>query len=116
MSTLAEFPQGIPIPDVEIRSALESVAVPGFTGVLQLEIGLRPEASACVMIGVIRRQSKRLDQESAAERQILPDPKRKKPVEKVLADLQGKLFLRPVMKAVEVHILDGVLQKITVSE
>jgi hypothetical protein len=116
MSTLAEFPQGIPIPTEEIRSALESVAIPGYTGTIQLEIGLRAEAASCVMIGVIRRQSKRVDHEPVAERQMLPDPKRRKPVEKVMADLKGKLFVRTVMTAVEAHYLDGVLQKVTTSE
>src|SRR5882672_3771592 len=110
MSPLAEFSQGIPFATEEIRSALESVAIPGFTGVLQLEIGLNPEAAKYVMIGVVRRQSLKVDQ-PAAMRQTLPDPTRKKPVDKVLADIKSKLMIRTVLTAVEVHYLDGVLQK-----
>jgi hypothetical protein len=115
MSPLAESTRGIPIPTEEIRSALESVAYPGFTGTLQLDIGLRPEAAQCILIGVIRRQSKRADQ-TAAVRQELPDPTRKKPVENVLADIRGKLFIRSAVTAVEAHYLDGVLQKFTIQE
>jgi hypothetical protein len=117
MSSLAEVPRGIPIPVEEIRAALESVAVPGYTGVLQLEFSLTVEAAQCVRIGVTRRQSKRVgDGEAAAMRQMLPDPERRKPVQKVLQDITGKLFIRSVMTALEVHVLDGVLQKITVQE
>lgn len=113
MSTLAEFPQGIPIPTEDIRSALESVAVPGYTGTIQLEIGLRAEAASCVMLGVIRRQTKRVDQDPTT-RQTLPDPSRKKPVDKVIDDVKSKLFIRSVMTAFEVNVVDGVLQKITI--
>jgi hypothetical protein len=115
MSLLAEFPRGIPIPMEEIRSALESVAVPGYTGTLQLEIGLRPEAAACVMIGVIRRQSFKVDQSSEV-RHMLPDPTRKKPVDKVLADIKEKMMIRTVVTIVEAHYLDGVLQRFTIQE
>ena len=117
MHGLVEVPRGIPIPVEEIRSALESVAVPGFTGVLQLEIGLTPAAASCVMIGVIRRQTSRVDaQPQQVTRQVLPDLERKKPVQKVIQDVMGKLLIRPVMTALEVHVVDGVLQKITISE
>jgi hypothetical protein len=119
MSSLAAA-QGIPIPTEEIRSALESVAIPGYTGTLQLEIGLRAEAAACVMIGVIRRQSKRVDGPlhgaTTATRQELPDPTRKKPVDKVIDDIRGKLMIRTVLTAVEAHYADGVLQKFTIVE
>jgi len=116
MSSLAESPlRGIPIPTEEIRAALDSVAIPGYTGVLQLEIGLAPEAAQHVMIGVIRRQSMKVDQ-PAALKQTLPDPSRKKPVDKVLADIKGKLRIRTVLTAVEAHYLDGVLQKFTIEE
>jgi hypothetical protein len=107
MSSLAAT-QGIPIPTDEIRSALESVAIPGFTGTLQVEIGLRPEATACVMIGVIRRQRGGVVQ---ATRQELPDPTRKKPVDNVIADIRSKLFIRTAVTAVEAQYEDGVLQK-----
>lgn len=107
--------QGIAIPTEQIRSALESVAIPGYTGTLQLEIGLSEAAAQCVMIGVIRRQSLRPDG-PAATRQQLPDPQRKKPVERVMEDIKTRLFVRPVLTAVEAHYLDGVLQKFTVQE
>lgn len=107
--------QGIAFSDAEIRSALASVAYPGFTGVVQLDISLTPEAAACVMIGVIRRQSKKADSEEST-RQMLPDPTRKKPVDKVVGDLKSKLFIRTVVTALEAHYLDGVLQKYTVQE
>lgn len=117
MSSLAAT-QGIAFSDQEIRSALASVAYPGFTGVVQLDISLSPEAAACVMIGVIRRQSKKVDdaETAGAARHVLPDPTRKKPVDKVLSDLKSKLFIRPVLVAVEAHYLDGVLQRVTLQE
>lgn len=115
MSSLAEFTQGIPIPDAEIRSALESVAIPGYTGTLQLEIGLKAEAAQCVMIGVIRRQSFRPDQ-PAAVKQTLPDPTRKMPVQRVMDQLKAKLMIRSVVTAVEANFLDGVLQSYKVQE
>jgi hypothetical protein len=43
-------------------------------------------------------------------RQELPDPTRKKPVEKVIQDITPKLFIRPVVMAVEARFLNGVLQ------
>jgi hypothetical protein len=114
MSSLAAT-QGIAFSDAEIRSALASVAYPGFTGVVQLDISLTPEAAACVMIGVIRRQSRKVDDQPTM-RQTLPDPTRKKPVDKVIGDLKSKLFIRTVVTAVEAHYLDGVLQKFTIQE
>ena len=75
------------------------------------------EAAKHVSFAVLRRQSKRVEDEPARqERQVLPDPTRKKPVEKVLADLRSKLRIRPVVPAYEFHFLDGVLQKVTISE
>jgi hypothetical protein len=115
MSTLAERQQGIPIPLDDIRSALESVAIPGYTGTLQLDISVGAEAAKCVMIGVIRRQTFKVDQ-PASVRQTLPDPARKKPVEKVLADIKARLMIRTVVTAVEAHYNDGVLQRFTVVE
>ncbi|HEV7522157.1 MAG TPA: hypothetical protein VGP89_13740 [Candidatus Angelobacter sp.] len=107
--------QGIPIPTEEIRSALESAAIPGFTGTMQLEIGLRPEAASCVMIGVIRRHSHRGEQQTVT-RQELPDPSRKKPVDKVIEEIKNRLFIRTVVTAVEAHYLNGVLQNWTHQE
>lgn len=116
MSLLAEIPpRGVPIPTEDIISALESVAIPGFTGVMQLDIGLRPEAAVCVTIGVIRRQSKRVNQEPA-QRQELPDPKRKMPVQKVVNALKEILFVRTAVAVVEAHYLDGVLQNYHVQD
>lgn len=123
MSSLAEFSRGVPIPLDEIRSALESVAIPGFSGVLQLEISPAPEAAQHVMIGVIRRQTEKVEPAgdgsapgARVTRQQLPDPARKKPVQNVLDRLEGKLMIRTVVTAVEAHFLDGVLQKFTVQE
>lgn len=69
----------------------------------------------CVMIGVIRRQSKRVDQDPA-ERQTLPDPKRRMPVQKVVDDLKERMFVRTAVTAVEAQYVDGVLQKFTIQE
>jgi hypothetical protein len=117
MSSLAAT-QGIAFSADEIRSALASVAYPGFTGVVQLEIALSPEAAQFVTFAVIRRQSKKIDEQetAGAVRQMLPDPSRKKPVDKVMSDLKSKLFIRPVLTAVEAHYLDGVLQRVTLQE
>jgi Na+-translocating ferredoxin:NAD+ oxidoreductase RnfG subunit len=110
--------QGIAFSDQEIRSALASVAYPGFTGVVQLEIALSEEAAQFVTFAVIRRQSKKVDEQetAGAVRHVLPDPSRKKPVDKVVSDLKSKLFIRPVLTAVEAHYLDGVLQRVTLQE
>lgn len=115
MSTLAEFPRGIPFSDAEIRSALESVAIPGFTGVVQMEINLGPEVAQHVAIAVIRRQSLKPDQ-PAVQRQTLPDPTRKKPVQQVLDHLKSRLMIRCVVAAIEANFLDGVLQNYKVQE
>lgn len=116
--------QGIPIPAQDIRSALESVAIPGFNGSLQMEINFAQFAdpkeleellSRLIVITVLRRETKRIDQESAptVTRQQLPDPTRKKPVEKVIADVKKVLFVTTMLKALEVQIADGVVQKMT---
>lgn len=117
MLSLAASQQGIPIPTEEIRRALESVAIPGYTGVIQVELGVSAEAAACVTFAVIRRQTVKADQPlHSATRQELPDPSRKKPVDKVISDIKSKLFIRSVLTAFEVHVADGVLQKITLVE
>jgi hypothetical protein len=114
-SGLAAAPQGIPIPTEEIRTALESVAIPGFNGSVQMEIHFTADAEEilkqCIVVTVLRRQTKRVDEESGVTRQQLPDPTRKKPVEKVLADLKKVLFVQTVLKALDVQVVDGVLQK-----
>jgi hypothetical protein len=120
MSSLAAT-QGIAFSPEEIRSALMTVAYPGFTGVVQLEIALAPEAAQHVMFAVVRRQSKKVDDAdgaaaSAPQRQVLPDPTRKKPVDKVMSDIKSKLFIRPVLTAVEAHFADGVLMRVTLQE
>jgi hypothetical protein len=109
-SLAAASPQGIPIPPDEIRSALMSAAIPGFTGTLQLNVYLRDDAAKCVSIGVLRREAKRADKDQAADiRQTLPDPERKKPVDKVIEDIRNLLYVRTVLMAVEAHYLNGVL-------
>jgi hypothetical protein len=120
MPSLAADP-GIPIPAEEIRRALESVAIPGFTGSLQMELHFSDEAAEllgrCVVITVLRRETKRIGEEDApVTRQQLPDPTRKKPVEKVIADLKKVLMIQTVLKALEVQVVDGVLQKMTKQE
>lgn len=115
MSALAEY-QGIPIPADEIRAALSSVAIPGFTGVLQLDISLGAGAAEHVMIGVIRRQSHKVEDQPATTRQQLPDPQRKKPVDSVVAKLKAKLMIRTVLTAVEAHYRDGVLTTFNIQE
>jgi hypothetical protein len=102
------------VDEAELRTALHSVAVPGFTGTLCVEIGLAEETEDgqrryYVVMAIRRRESKRTGDDSAGQ-QILPDVERRKPVEKVLAVLRPKLFLRPILQAVEFHLKDGVLQ------
>lgn len=106
---------GVPIPLEEVRFALDSVAVPGFTGTLQLEIGLREEAARCVRIDVVRRQVMRYEAVDGV-RHTLPDPERKKPVQSAITKLEPRLIIRPVLTAVEFHLANGVLQKWTIQE
>ncbi|HEY2361185.1 MAG TPA: hypothetical protein VGK36_08725 [Candidatus Angelobacter sp.] len=108
MSTLAEFPQGIPIPADEIRSALMSAAIPGFTGTLRTKFYLTPNAASCVRVDVLWDEAKRTDTPEK-RKQTLPDPDRRKPVQKVIEDIENLLFVRTVLVAVEAHYLDGVL-------
>src|SRR5689334_2957495 len=110
MSPLAELPRGIPIPVDEIRSALESAAIPGFTGSVQVVIGLRPEAAQYVTIAVIRRESRNVNRPTTTQ-QVLPDPERKKPVQRVVDSIMGKLMIRPIMTALEIQVVDGVAQE-----
>ncbi|HEV3041892.1 MAG TPA: hypothetical protein VHA33_29275 [Candidatus Angelobacter sp.] len=108
---------GIAIPPEEIHSALSSAAVPGYTGSLQIEFSVQPEAARHVMIAVIRRQSKSTQE---VTREIVPavgaETARKKSVQRVLTDLQQKLRLRPVVLAIEAQYVDGELKKYTVME
>jgi Na+-translocating ferredoxin:NAD+ oxidoreductase RnfG subunit len=115
MSSLAAT-QGIAFSDAEIRSALESVAIPGFTGSIQLEVLIAPEAAQYITIAVIRRQASPAaegpqDLARGAVRQVLPDPTRKKPVESVIEAIKSKLRIRTGLTALEVHVNDGVLGK-----
>jgi hypothetical protein len=116
MSILAEIPQGIPFSADEIRSALESVAIPGYTGSIQLQVLLAPEAAKYITIAVIRRQVSRAEHESPATRQVLPDATRRKPVESVIEDIKTRLRIRTVLTALEVQVADGILQKKTIQE
>jgi Na+-translocating ferredoxin:NAD+ oxidoreductase RnfG subunit len=115
MSSLAAT-QGIAFSEQEIRSALESVAIPGFTGSIQLEVLIAPEAAQYITIAVIRRQASPAaegpqDLARGAVRQVLPDPTRKKPVESVIEAIKSKLRIRTGLTALEVHVNDGVLGK-----
>jgi hypothetical protein len=108
--------QGIAFSDADIRSALESVAIPGFTGSIQLEVLIAPEAAQYITIAVIRRQVSPAAEgpegpARAAVRQVLPDPTRKKPVESVIDAIKDRLRIRTGMTALEVHVNDGVLGK-----
>jgi|ERR1051326_6327294 hypothetical protein len=106
MSLLAEVPQGIPFSADEIRSYLEAAAIAGFTGALQLSIGLRDEIAEHIVIKPIFRCS-HLEGKFEV---INPDPTRKKPVGRVIEDIRPKLVIRPVLTAMEVRFLKGVVQ------
>jgi hypothetical protein len=110
-SLAAATTQGIPIPPDLIRSALESVAYPGYTGSMQVELMLPADIVQKVMVCVVRRQTKLMSKdEPANQRQVMPDPERKKPVEKVIADIKGLLYVRTVLLALEVNFVNGVPQ------
>jgi hypothetical protein len=109
-SSLAAVTQGIAIPPDEIRSALDSMAYPGFTGMLQVQLYLLDEASKFVRVAVWRAENKRTEK-LQAERQVLPDPERKKPVQNVIDDIKGLLYVRTVLVALEVHYLNGVVKE-----
>jgi hypothetical protein len=110
-SSLAAVTQGIAIPPDLIRSALESVAYPGYTGTLQIELVLPADVGQRVMIAVVRRQTKLWSKDEPVNpRQVLPDPERKKPVEKVVSDIKALLYVRTVMLALEVNFVNGVPQ------
>lgn len=119
MQSLAEFPRGIPIPVDEIRSALESAAVPGTSGSIQIVIGLKPtvpckhcgeivDLSDHVTFAVVRRL--RMGTEHPAQTQVLPDVTRKKPVQNVLRAVTGKMQVRMQIQALEFYVEDGILQ------
>jgi hypothetical protein len=119
MTSLAVATRGVAIPPEEIHSALRSVAVPGYTGVLQLELSVKPEAAAYVMIGIVRRQSKSISMQDGPTREDVPalgDHLRKKSVQRAVDGLREKLVLRTVLLAVEAHYVDGELKKVTIVE
>jgi hypothetical protein len=119
MTSLAVASRGVPIPVEEIHSVLRSVAVPGYTGVLQLDLWVRPEAAAYVMLGVTRRQSKSMRDEAGPTREEIPavgEHLRKKSVQRAVDGLREKLVLRTVLLAVEAHYVDGELKKVTIVE
>ena|ERR1043166_2466400 len=115
MSSLAAT-QGIPFSADEIRRALESVATPGWNGSIGFEVLIAPEAAKYISIVVIRRQVDKIGGSHQSTRQVLPDPTRKKPVESVIEEIKDKLRLTTVLKALEIQVGDGVLQKKTVQE
>lgn len=114
MSSLAAT-QGIAFSAEYIRSALESAAIPGFTGTLQINIAVDDAAAKHVVFAVVRRESHR-EEKQAVTRQELPDPTRKKPVDSVIDALKSKLFIRTVVTAVDAHYVNGVLQNWTHNE
>ncbi len=115
MSSLAAASRGVPIPPEEIHAALRSVAVPGYTGSLHIELMVMPEAVSHVMIVVTRRHSAPL-QESREEVPAVGDHLRKKSVQRAVDGLRDKLVLRPVLLAAEAHYVDGELKKVTIVE
>jgi hypothetical protein len=113
MSSLAVH--GVPIPPEEIHAALRSVAIPGYTGTLQLSLTVSPEAARFVTIAIVRRQSQ--TQESTREEiPVTGEHLRKKSVQKVMDDLRGRLYLRPILMGIEAHYVDGELKKFTIIE
>lgn len=112
MSSLAAT-QGIAFSEKkidEIKDELASAAIPGFTGTLQVIVGLTPDAANCVTITVLRREVHNLDKPTVT-RQDLPDTRRRKPVESVVDAIRKKLFVGTGITALEVEYVDGVPQE-----
>lgn len=107
----------IPIPVEGIVSSLRAAAVPGYTGIVLLEIGIKPEAAEHIMLGVLRKPTFKTD---AQPQQIsIPatgDPERNGLVNKVMAALREKLCLRTEVIAIEAHYNDGRLLKFQIVE
>ena len=116
MSSHTALSRGVAIPPDEIHSALRSAAVPGFTGVLQIELLVDAEAARHVSIAIIRRQSKSVNETTREEVPAVGDHPRKKNVQKVVDDLRSKLFLRTAILAIEAHYVDGEVRKVTTAE
>jgi hypothetical protein len=114
MSSLAVGSRGVPIPVDEISSALRSVAVPGYTGALQLELVVKPEAVAHVTVVVTRRQT--LNGNTREDLPATGDHIRKKSAQRAVDGLRDELILRPVLLAAEAHYVDGELKKVTIIE
>jgi hypothetical protein len=103
----------IPVDETELRSALQSVAIPGYTGSICVEFGFHQAEngkSFIVAMTVLRREHRKVGA-TADHRQILPDPERKKPVESVLDELRPLLLVRPVRRAIEFHVDNGKILK-----
>ena len=113
MASQPLFLQQVPVDEMELRAVLQSAAMPGYSGSITIEIGLRAEARSYIMLGVMRRESRK---PGAGQRQMLPDPERRKPVENVIEELRPKLFVRPILRAVEAHYDNGVLTKFNIVE
>lgn len=111
MQALADFSQGIPIPEELIRSALEHYAAPGYTGTALLDITLTPNVAECVRVTASFKESHKIDlaKEATPTKWMLPDPKRKKPVESAMKVMKPRLVIRPVVVGVEAYYLDGML-------
>lgn len=103
------------VDEAELRAALHSVAIPGWTGTLYVEIGLREETEAgqqrlSVVFAVRKREAKRVNSAEGNSIQILPDVERRKPMERVLSAIRPKLLVQPVLKGLEVFVKDGCFQ------
>lgn len=108
----------VPIPVDGIVSTLRSVAVPGYTGIVLVEIGIRPEAAEHVQLDVRRKQTFKTDAQQS-ERTSIPAsgvPEREKLVRDVMQALKDKLCIRTVAVAIEFHYNDGRLLKYQVVE
>ena len=117
ISSLNLLPQ-IPVDQAQLRAALESVAIPGYNGSVSIEIGLAPGEgnSFTVVMAVCRRETKRPGSPAPAERQLLPDPERKKLVQDVIDGIRTKLFVRPILQALEAQFENGRVMKFSIAE
>lgn len=107
----------IPIPVEGIVSSLRSAAIPGFTGIVMLEIGIKPEAAEHIHLDVLRKPTYKTD--APPEKISIPatgDPEREGLVRKVMAALKDKLCIRTGVLAIEAHYNDGKLLKYQVVE
>ena len=109
-------PAEVAIPEAEVRTALLSAAVPGWTGSVRITFRVQPEAAQAIVLQVDRSQKEPVGQTTERVHLNIPLRERTQRVDDKLRELKPRLTLRPRVIAIVGHYVDGQLRNCDIED